>query len=242
MSPWPTRRSPPTRSSSPTGASSSSGSPTARLRTASRCPKGSGLAKPLLQAVEGDHRATAPTTRSSRSGASRSARSTTRHQRRRRLVATDAGVARIATDPVSGRRRSAPSRCATRGSGWPRRSCSWPPRRWRGRWRTTRASSGDVVGDYLFSARVLQGLVATLELTAIAMVIGVALGVVLAVMRLSPNRLACGHELVSTSGSSAARRARPAAVLELHGGAVPHDLARASRSAARCSFTPTPTR
>jgi polar amino acid transport system permease protein len=50
----------------------------------------------------------------------------------------------------------------------------------------------DVVGDYLFSARVLRGLVATLELTAIAMVIGVALGIVLAVMRLSPNRLLAG--------------------------------------------------
>ena len=50
----------------------------------------------------------------------------------------------------------------------------------------------DVVGDYLFSSRVLDGLVATLELTAIAMVIGVALGIVLAVMRLSPNRLLAG--------------------------------------------------
>jgi polar amino acid transport system permease protein len=50
----------------------------------------------------------------------------------------------------------------------------------------------DVVWDYLFSSRVLHGLVATLELTAIAMVVGVALGVVLAVMRLSPNRLLAG--------------------------------------------------
>ena len=46
-----------------------------------------------------------------------------------------------------------------------------------------------VVGDYLFDSRVLRGLVATLELTALAMGIGVALGIVLAVMRLSPNRL-----------------------------------------------------
>ncbi len=44
----------------------------------------------------------------------------------------------------------------------------------------------------MFSSRVLHGLVATLELTAIAMVAGVALGVVLAVMRLSPNRLLGG--------------------------------------------------
>jgi polar amino acid transport system permease protein len=50
----------------------------------------------------------------------------------------------------------------------------------------------DVVGDYLFSARVLRGLVATLELTVIAMVIGVALGILLAIMRLSPNRLLSG--------------------------------------------------
>jgi polar amino acid transport system permease protein len=49
-----------------------------------------------------------------------------------------------------------------------------------------------VVGDYLFSSRVLHGLVATLELTVIAMVIGIALGIVLAVMRLSPNRLLAG--------------------------------------------------
>jgi polar amino acid transport system permease protein len=49
-----------------------------------------------------------------------------------------------------------------------------------------------VVGDYLFSSRVLDGLVATLELTVIAMVIGIVLGVVLAVMRLSPNPLVSG--------------------------------------------------
>jgi polar amino acid transport system permease protein len=46
-----------------------------------------------------------------------------------------------------------------------------------------------VVGDYLFDGRVLHGLVLTLELTVLAMVIGIALGVVLALMRLSPNAL-----------------------------------------------------
>jgi polar amino acid transport system permease protein len=46
-----------------------------------------------------------------------------------------------------------------------------------------------VVGDDLFSARILRGLVVTLELTVIAMAIGIALGVVLAVLRLSPNPL-----------------------------------------------------
>jgi polar amino acid transport system permease protein len=46
-----------------------------------------------------------------------------------------------------------------------------------------------IVGHYFFSSRILHGLVVTLELTAIAMVVGIALGVVLAVMRLSPNPL-----------------------------------------------------
>jgi polar amino acid transport system permease protein len=50
----------------------------------------------------------------------------------------------------------------------------------------------DVVGDYLFSSRILHGLLVTLELTAIAMAIGIALGVVLAVMRLSANPLISG--------------------------------------------------
>ncbi len=45
------------------------------------------------------------------------------------------------------------------------------------------------VGDYLFSGPVLDGLVKTIELTALSMVIGILIGVVLAVMRLSPNPL-----------------------------------------------------
>jgi polar amino acid transport system permease protein len=49
-----------------------------------------------------------------------------------------------------------------------------------------------VVGDYLFDHRVLEGLVVTIELTVIAMAIGIVLGVVLAVMRLSPNPLVSG--------------------------------------------------
>ena len=48
------------------------------------------------------------------------------------------------------------------------------------------------VGHYLFSSRILHGLVVTLELTAVSMVIGIALGIVLAVMRLSPNPLIAG--------------------------------------------------
>jgi polar amino acid transport system permease protein len=44
-----------------------------------------------------------------------------------------------------------------------------------------------VVGHYVFDSRILDGLRLTLELTAIAMGIGIVLGVLLAVMRLSPN-------------------------------------------------------
>jgi polar amino acid transport system permease protein len=49
-----------------------------------------------------------------------------------------------------------------------------------------------VVWKYLFVTPVLKGIGVTLELTAIAMVVGVVLGVLLAVMRLSPNRLLSG--------------------------------------------------
>jgi polar amino acid transport system permease protein len=43
------------------------------------------------------------------------------------------------------------------------------------------------VGDYLTNSRILNGLVITLELTVAAMAIGIVLGVVLALMRLSQN-------------------------------------------------------
>lgn len=46
-----------------------------------------------------------------------------------------------------------------------------------------------LVRHYFFSAPVLHGLRITLELTIIAMAVGIVLGVVLAVMRLSPNPL-----------------------------------------------------
>ena len=45
----------------------------------------------------------------------------------------------------------------------------------------------DVVGRYLFSGPVLNGLRNTLVLTVLAMVIGIVGGVALAIMRLSPN-------------------------------------------------------
>jgi polar amino acid transport system permease protein len=47
----------------------------------------------------------------------------------------------------------------------------------------------DVVGNYLFDTRILNGLVKTLELTVLGMVIGIVLGVILALMRLSGNPL-----------------------------------------------------
>jgi polar amino acid transport system permease protein len=49
-----------------------------------------------------------------------------------------------------------------------------------------------VVGEYMTDARVLEGLRVTLELTVIAMAIGITLGVALAVMRLSPNPIVSG--------------------------------------------------
>jgi polar amino acid transport system permease protein len=49
-----------------------------------------------------------------------------------------------------------------------------------------------VIGHYLFARPVLHGIAITLELTVIAMVVGVLIGIVLAVMRLSPSRLLSG--------------------------------------------------
>jgi polar amino acid transport system permease protein len=48
------------------------------------------------------------------------------------------------------------------------------------------------IGHFLTSSRILHGLVVTIELTAASMVIGIVLGVLLAVMRLSPNPLVSG--------------------------------------------------
>src|SRR5512133_215221 len=46
-----------------------------------------------------------------------------------------------------------------------------------------------IVRHYFTSSRVIQGLITTLELTVLCMAIGIAIGIVLAVMRLSPNPL-----------------------------------------------------
>jgi polar amino acid transport system permease protein len=48
------------------------------------------------------------------------------------------------------------------------------------------------VGQFLFDPRVLHGVVVTIELTVLSMAIGIALGVLLAVMRLSPNPILSG--------------------------------------------------
>src|SRR5262249_46358088 len=50
----------------------------------------------------------------------------------------------------------------------------------------------NVVGHYMFDKQILSGLLVTIELTALAMVIGVVLGVIVAVMRLSPNPILSG--------------------------------------------------
>jgi polar amino acid transport system permease protein len=49
-----------------------------------------------------------------------------------------------------------------------------------------------VVGEFLFDPRIVKGAILTVELTAAAMALGLILGVLLAVMRLSPNPLVSG--------------------------------------------------
>src|SRR5919201_661609 len=53
-----------------------------------------------------------------------------------------------------------------------------------------------IIGHYFRSSRVLHGMLVSLELTAASMAIGIVLGVVLAVMRLSPNPLVSGASWV----------------------------------------------
>lgn len=54
---------------------------------------------------------------------------------------------------------------------------------------TNAAFQWPVVAEYMFNGQILLGLFRTLELTIIAMAMGLGIGTVLAVMRLSPNRL-----------------------------------------------------
>jgi polar amino acid transport system permease protein len=58
--------------------------------------------------------------------------------------------------------------------------------------RRARRFEWGVIGNYFLSHQVLNGLWTTIELTVLAMVIGIAGGVILAVMRLSDNRLVSG--------------------------------------------------
>lgn len=50
----------------------------------------------------------------------------------------------------------------------------------------------DVVASYMLNADILRGLLRTLELTALSMVIGIVIGIVTAVMRLSPIKVLSG--------------------------------------------------
>jgi polar amino acid transport system permease protein len=94
---------------------------------------------------------------------------------------------------------------ATKGTGRPDDIVAVPVRR-PGRWVaaaiilviaaaitrsvvTDRHFEWGAVGEYLFQAPILEGLVVTLELTVIAMLIGIVLGMLLAIMRRSPNPL-----------------------------------------------------
>ena len=92
-----------------------------------------------------------------------------------------------------------------------------------------------VVGDYLFSSRILDGLVVTLELTVLAMAIGIVLGVVLALMRMSQSALVSGDELGLHLAPSRHAGAGADPVLELHLGASIRASTSAFRSAPRSS-------
>ena len=52
---------------------------------------------------------------------------------------------------------------------------------------TKQGSGWAAVGHYLFNPLIFRGILVTLELTVLAMAVGIVLGVILAVMRLSPN-------------------------------------------------------
>ncbi len=57
---------------------------------------------------------------------------------------------------------------------------------------TSKGFQWHVVGQYLFDPRILHGVLATVYLTALCQVIGILLGVIAAVMRLSPNPIVSG--------------------------------------------------
>jgi polar amino acid transport system permease protein len=57
---------------------------------------------------------------------------------------------------------------------------------------TAKGFQWSVVGHYLFDSRILHGVLATIWVTFLAMVIGIVLGVVMAIMRQSPNPIVSG--------------------------------------------------
>jgi polar amino acid transport system permease protein len=57
---------------------------------------------------------------------------------------------------------------------------------------TAKGFEWHVVGHYLFDSRILHGVWTTIYLTFLSMIIGIALGVLAAVMRLSPNPIVSG--------------------------------------------------
>ncbi len=57
---------------------------------------------------------------------------------------------------------------------------------------TAKGFEWHVVGQYLFDSRVLHGMWATIYMTFLSMVIGIILGILAAVMRLSPNPIVSG--------------------------------------------------
>ena len=84
--------------------------------------------------------------------------------------------------------RSMPFRCVIRGGGWRLSSSSSCSALFLYGAATNDAYRWHVFGKYVFNERVLKvGLLNTLQLTIYSMVLAIALGVLLAVMRLSPN-------------------------------------------------------
>ncbi|WP_214322524.1 amino acid ABC transporter permease [Nonomuraea sediminis] len=59
-------------------------------------------------------------------------------------------------------------------------------------WLANPRMQWEVVGEYVFSPAVLRGLATTLALTVLAMIVGIAGGGVLAILRMSPNPLLAG--------------------------------------------------
>ena len=99
-----------------------------------------------------------------------------------------------------------------------------------------------IVGHFLFDSRIMHGVVVTIRLTVISMAIGIVLGVVLAVMRLSPNPLISGFSWLYIWFFRGTPLLVQILFWNVHLGAVHEDHASEFRSAGRRSSTPTRTR